>query len=276
MKNNNLLLAGDKIVLKTNAGEAINIAIPTSLVIASKLHRHHKTIYSVKNEKTLLTTKTTLSYSTNAFSEKGQGTLSIHDEKPLASKREFNASFSITHPAKNKAGKADSNQTYQGIGQFITPNEDLPHNNKATAKPELLLTGDMVLVEFEGIKVMPKKETAVLTGSSDVFRQGRAVCLLGDEKQFTVNCPYIIPDDDYCIGGEGLLSIVTLKNELSSHDIRLNDTPLLLSSHALTLKFVVTQPSKKHPDDSGDPVTEYRGRGTFAVIRSLKNNPAGQ
>ena len=139
----------------------------------------------------------------------------------------------------------------------------------------VLIAGDEVI--FEPDFVSGDQHATVmatgpvrLSGSGDLSRAGKAICVIGDEAEINVaDCDYVVKDP-YIIGGKGTLSITSLHDAHRSGPIELGNKQLLLAADPdskFVARFRVTQAATTAPPESSpDPVSEYTGQGYFVGV----------
>ena len=148
----------------------------------------------------------------------------------------------------------------------------------------ILVTGDDIVFEpdfFQDLKskksgkaTVMAKGGATLTGTAGITRNGKEICLKGDETAVkALDCDYIA--GDYSQGGKGTISIVSLADDQVSKDIVINGRPILVKTDneesKFIAKFVVQKPARMPPpENTPDPVKTYYGKGYFVSEHKLK------
>lgn len=147
----------------------------------------------------------------------------------------------------------------------------------------ILTTGDDIVFEpdfFQDLKTKSCKATvmakgrATLTGTAGITRNGKEICLKGDENRVKVGgCDYIA--GDYSQGGKGTITIDALAGDQVSTDIVIHGKPILVKSDNTESKFIarftVQKPARMPPpENTPDPVKTYYGKGYFVSEHKLK------
>lgn len=136
----------------------------------------------------------------------------------------------------------------------------------------ILLDGDTVLFmpNFGVAMVVP--QPGRLKGSGPATRQGKKICVAGDEANVTVSgCLYQTPQ--YCIPGTGTLKIAAVAADQKAKKTQTGGKAVLLKGKKFTAKFEVVSPAQQPPPGPGSPIPDatpqYSGEGLFVTTNTL-------
>ncbi|MCA9638262.1 MAG: hypothetical protein KC420_19670 [Myxococcales bacterium] len=130
----------------------------------------------------------------------------------------------------------------------------------------VLIDGDRALFEatFGAATVAVKPGSLVASGPAT--RDGRRLCVVGDEGSVEVKgCTYVT--GQHTLAGAGTLAIAALAGDHIAQKSRSGDTPLLLVGGRFVASFTVDVPAKQ-PTAAGpvpDATPTYSGAGSFVT-----------
>ncbi|MCA9662455.1 MAG: hypothetical protein KC486_29215 [Myxococcales bacterium] len=132
----------------------------------------------------------------------------------------------------------------------------------------VLIDGDQAIFEpaFGAAKVSVRP--GALLASGPATRDGRRLCVLGDEGSVEVQlCAYVT--EQHSIPGSGTLTIAALAGDQIAQKSRSGGAALLLVGGRFTANFEVLVPAKQPaPAPVPDPTLAYAGAGSFVTTNA--------